>query len=540
MDPRYNLGVHSDFAVPVGRPSREWGWLEYFLMASCRTSRLRMRAAWSVANSRLAAEVEHRCKGVLQLYAWMPVSALPNSVSVQEVCQNGFRTAGLGTPFHVGNIRLPGLFRDTHDKTSRARGRTLPGGRRLYEFLLCRVGVGRAYTIEDLQQAQTLEIPPEYDSFFIRSVAAAQDETLMSEQVPGTLPPHSLNHQYVVKDPSQALPMYLVHFEVDTTLKEKLELPVCDDCGVRPAQLFCDADNAVFCEQCDARVHAANSIAARHVRVPINERPAAMVGQCPEHPDVQADEYCTVCQIPLCPQCRGLGHHSMGAAAQHYRIPLKTAYEKELKAGRRSTVLDYRLPVESQLSDMDRKLSRVHQSSQVTEDQLYEKVQFAMQQAQDLAEEQAGDLRADELEFQRQIEQSNWMESFMEECKSALPPADFLATWLQHLKAREESSEFTVGDQLHEYAGLRIEGTVRAASALDREKLYQELRAGGPDAFNIMDRNNDGVISRREFEQAAIARLEARGPDGRSPPRPVAEVQEPLPALPVPLHPFYL
>jgi len=506
-------------------------------MASCQTSRLRLRAAWSVSNSRLAAEVEHRCQGVLQLYAWVPVSALPNNVSVQEVCQHGFRTAGLGMSFHVGNIRLPGLYRDATERSGRARGRTLPGGRRLYEFLLCRVGVGRAYSVEDVNKAQTLEIPPEYDSFFIRT---AEEERTASEAVPGTLPPHTLCHEYIIKDPSQALPMYLLHFELDTNVEEKLALPTCDDCGVRPATLFCEADNAVFCEQCDARVHAANTIAQRHVRVPINERPTAVVGHCPEHPDVEADEYCMVCNTPICPQCRGLGHHSMGAAVQHHRIPIRSAYTKELKAGRRSAVLDYRLPVENQLSDMDRRLSRIHQSAEVTEDQLYEKVQFAMQQAQDLAEEQAADMRSDELEFQRQIEQSNWMEGFIEECKSALPPADFLSAWLQHLKAREESSEFSVGDQLHDCLGFRIEGDIRVASAQDREKLYRELRTGGTDAFAIMDRNRDGVISRQEFEQAAMSRLEARGPDGRTPPRPVADLEPAPVAAPVPLHPFYL
>ncbi len=72
--------------------------------------------------------------------------------------------------------------------------------------------------------------------------------------------------------------MYLVHFEFDPDADEKLALPVCEACGVQPALLYCEADDGRFCESCDAKLHAVNSIASRHRRVPINEAPGLPQG----------------------------------------------------------------------------------------------------------------------------------------------------------------------------------------------------------------------------------------------------------------------
>lgn len=40
----------------------------------------------------------------------------------------------------------------------------------------------------------------------------------------------------------------------------------CDLCQRRPASMYCDSDQASLCFQCDANVHAANFLVARHTR----------------------------------------------------------------------------------------------------------------------------------------------------------------------------------------------------------------------------------------------------------------------------------
>jgi len=465
-------GIIGEFAVPVARRNPEWGWLEYMLQVTCQSHRIRLRAGWSVANSRLAQECDQRCRNLLQLYSWVPVTDLPGNTTVQDVCKRGFHIAGGGMSFHIGNVRLPqmqpsnnaGGLQAPRGHSVRGRGKSMPHGRRLYEFLFCRIGVGRSFLIEDSRQAETLEIPPEYDSFFVRH--DAQEDTAAEGEIPGILPRHVLHHEYIVRDPTQAMPLYLVHFEFDPDADEKLALPVCDNCGANPALLYCESDHANFCESCDAKLHAANSIAQRHIRVPINEIPGAPPGMCPDHPDTECDEFCKECRLPLCPHCRSLGSHSMGDAAKHRCMKLIDAYRTELKRNRvgNPPTLGSRLEVDRKLSELDRKLAAVQQSGQIVEDQIYEHIQSAVQHGQDLSEEQVNLLLSDELEAKRQLEQSKWLESFLDEGVKALPPADFLSAWLQVCKAREEFAAFGSLNRPHSVTGLRVEGALRVAA----------------------------------------------------------------------------
>ena len=158
----------------------------------------------------------------------------------------------------------------------------------------------------------------------------------------------------------QALPVYLVHFEFDPEMPELLNLPLCDHCGLQAAmaafltgatalaldcvrlavkfEVYCEADDAIFCRPCDGRIHSANKLAARHIRVDINRRPNAPLGSCPDHAGSEADMYCTdaslhsashfrreprdtniatkstqECKVPVCQHCRKLGSHSAGS-----------------------------------------------------------------------------------------------------------------------------------------------------------------------------------------------------------------------------------
>eukprot|EP00435_Cladocopium_sp_Y103_P051211 s453_g15.t2 len=263
------------FAVPVTRRSPEWGWLEYLLHASCSTYRIRLRSACSVANKRLSLEFDARCKGLLQLHAWLPVAEIPFGQTVEDICRNGFKAGHVGVSFHVGNLQLPSLYDDGRDRGGndrghnvKSRGRSLPAGRRLYEFLLCRVGAGRSYLVDKAAQAESLALPPEFDSFCVRHSPA--NEQVVNEEFPGVLPRHVLHHEYMVRDPAQALPVYLVHFEFDPEMPELLNLPLCDSCGLQAALVYCQADDAILCRPCDTRIHSANKLASRHIRVELN------------------------------------------------------------------------------------------------------------------------------------------------------------------------------------------------------------------------------------------------------------------------------
>ncbi|CAE7696522.1 BBX19 [Symbiodinium pilosum] len=472
------------FAVPVTRRSPEWGWLEYLLHASCSTYRLRLRSAWSVANKRLNVEFESRCKGLLQLHAWLPVAEIPFGQTVEDICRNGFKAGHTGVSFHVGNLQLPSLYSDGRDRGGndrghgvKSRGRSLPAGRRLYEFLLCRIGAGRSYLIDNPSHAETLALPPEYDSFFVRHNPA--NEQVIHEEFPGVLPRHVLHHEYMVRDPAQALPVYLVHFEFDPEMPELLNLPLCDSCGLQAALVYCEADDAILCRPCDSRIHSANKLASRHIRVEINRRANAPLGGCPDHVGTEADMYCTECKVPVCQHCRKLGSHSAGEAKKHRLVGLREAYQHALKASSVTAngVLTERQRVESQqVAELDKRLVTVQESTQALEDGIYDQVQLAVKQGQALAEEQASLFMADELEAKRQLDQAAWMDSFLEDHVKNLPPPDFLEAWLQHAKVRQEVNQLGRLPEQRGSATLRLEGGLRLVA--DTAEASWSRRAG--------------------------------------------------------------
>jgi len=454
-------------AVPVPRQTAEWGWLEYLLQVSMQSTRVRLRAAWSVANKRLAVQCAKRCRGLLTLYAWVPVSELGAADSVQAICQNGFRVGHRGVSFHIGNVRLPGTHgygKDTHmGRSVRSRGRNLPQGRRLYEFLLCRVGVGRSYLIESVDQAESLDMPPEYDSFFVRHDTNADKA---EEEHFGVYPRHMLHHEYIVRDAAQALPLYFLHFEYDPEAEEKLALPLCDACGTQAAKLYCEADDANFCPSCDTRVHAVNTIARNHTRVEVNRRPNRAKGACPEHLETEADEYCTECRRPLCVHCRQLGSHSAGEAAKHKRVPLMEAYHHALEARPRGVpgMSDRQIIEQRLVAQLDGKLAQVQESGRAAEDAIYQRVQGLVREAQDLAEEQASMYLSDELEAKRRMEEAAWIESYFEEVGKQTPAPEFLRSWLLHTELRDDLAALGSTHRPHVGAGLRVDGGFKLAA----------------------------------------------------------------------------
>lgn len=72
---------------------------------------------------------------------------------------------------------------------------------------------------------------------------------------------------YRVKRADQVLPSAVLEFEMKP-LRIHVPQPVCELCEALPATLFCPADRAHLCDECDERVHSSTRMLARHTRVP--------------------------------------------------------------------------------------------------------------------------------------------------------------------------------------------------------------------------------------------------------------------------------
>ncbi|KDP20044.1 hypothetical protein JCGZ_05813 [Jatropha curcas] len=86
----------------------------------------------------------------------------------------------------------------------------------------------------------------------------------------------------------------------------------CDACCAAPCTLYCHADSAYLCNNCDEYVHAANSLALKHKRVWVctacENAPAAFTCQ----PD--AAKLCINCDIEI--------HSANPLAGRHIRVPI--------------------------------------------------------------------------------------------------------------------------------------------------------------------------------------------------------------------------
>ncbi|XP_022750355.1 zinc finger protein CONSTANS-LIKE 4-like [Durio zibethinus] len=92
---------------------------------------------------------------------------------------------------------------------------------------------------------------------------------------------------------------------------------LCDSCKSATATLFCRADSAFLCSNCDSKIHAANKLASRHARVCVCE----VCEQAPAHVTCKADA------AALCVTCDRDIHSANPLARRHERVPVTPFYE---------------------------------------------------------------------------------------------------------------------------------------------------------------------------------------------------------------------
>lgn len=465
-------GGPASAAVPVSRRSPEWGWLEYFLQASVQSSRAKVRAAWSVANTRLAAECQQRCSGLRQVHCWVPVSELGSAETIQRVLSRGFTVGARGMSVRVGNLSLPGTHGYSADalcgRDVRSQRRAWPRARRVYELLLCRIGVGRSLLAETRPRGDVLDLPADFDSLFVPHGSPEGGCDGAVDEDAGVYPHPLLRHEYVVRDASQALPLYVVHLDFNPEERDKVVLPVCDNCGARAARIYCEADDACFCPDCDADVHSGNHIARSHVRVAVNRRPGALVGECPEHPGCQADQYCLECRTPLCPDCRSIGSHSEERSRRHRAVPLSEGLEHVGKPPPGEG--DERREEESRLSELDAVLALVRGNGDSVQNALSGAVQAAAAECARLTEAECASRRSGELQAELYLRQAAWLDAFLQEDLRALPKSRLLHAWVQHMRVRDDIWRLaTTAPPPSVVSALRLDGALRVAAGAQAE-----------------------------------------------------------------------
>ncbi|CAN7136913.1 unnamed protein product [Brassica rapa subsp. narinosa] len=91
----------------------------------------------------------------------------------------------------------------------------------------------------------------------------------------------------------------------------------CDSCRSAAATLFCRADAAFLCGECDGKIHTANKLASRHERVLLCQ----VCEQSPAHVTCKADA------AALCVTCDRDIHSANPLSRRHERVPVTPFYD---------------------------------------------------------------------------------------------------------------------------------------------------------------------------------------------------------------------
>ncbi|XP_026193312.1 uncharacterized protein LOC34622905 [Cyclospora cayetanensis] len=525
--------LSDDHMAGVIRHSDEWGFIEYLLQMEARTSRIKLLQAWHLPSSLLVTQFEKRTARRLVVYSFVDSSMLDEDNSIQDVARRGFKIGPRGMKFVLGNFSLQGIpllrgglegapdpfalpsseqlssaaerrKNERLEFMEAARTQLLSGERRVYEFFLCKVGVGHSVVMSDEREAsgERTTLPPEYDSAYLQKGDAAPTETLtvffespeqylaegvssirkpeavrqnsrgLSMATAGVLPQYTFRQEYVVYDSSQVVPNYLVIFEVDPTEPELFAVPLCDNCQDFPAAIWCPADTAKLCEGCDERLHTTNQLVSRHIRVPLNEMPK-LSGRCKQHMNETCEAFCTMCHAPVCRLCRPNHLHIQDAGRSSSKkkratgtlVPLSRAYSGTLERRRRPHFFleMRRKELNARLDAVQKLIDGGRRNCRSIEQRCYAILEEAMNQLRSCTEDKMGVVLCQQFELQRQMDMIEWGESFLRLQRSILPPADYLAAWLRHCRLRDEM-ESLAGDvsDLSQMAvpNMRLDGTV--------------------------------------------------------------------------------
>jgi hypothetical protein len=93
----------------------------------------------------------------------------------------------------------------------------------------------------------------------------------------------------------------------------------CDACGAAAAAVVCCADEAALCARCDVEIHAANKLAGKHQRLPLDGAATALprCDVCQERP---AFVFCVEDRALLCRDCDEPIHVPGTLSGNHQRF----------------------------------------------------------------------------------------------------------------------------------------------------------------------------------------------------------------------------
>ncbi|KAL8172022.1 hypothetical protein V2J09_023826 [Rumex salicifolius] len=96
----------------------------------------------------------------------------------------------------------------------------------------------------------------------------------------------------------------------------------CDVCSKKKASVFCSADEAALCDDCDSRVHQANKLASKHQRFSLLQSSSSQSPICDICQEKKALLFCQQDRAILCRDCDVSIHTANELTKNHNRFLL--------------------------------------------------------------------------------------------------------------------------------------------------------------------------------------------------------------------------
>jgi hypothetical protein len=353
---------------------------------------------WNFCSPNLAVDFERATRGQTTLHVWVNANRLGEGNSLESVHAGGFRmpASGEGMQFTAGDLDIARSFHSGGAGTGGA-----------FRYVLCQIGVGRAFVVDEPSEA--VRLPNGYDSVYLAHAQQGDDNEGGNGQKPA-----SFRHDYVLFNNAQVLPMYLVQF-------------------------FADPSDTI-----DGRRGNGSSNAFDMIRSGSgSSNDIGGGGGGVEQLYDRYDFFDPILYVPVSVRDKMVGSHASGDAALHKLIAIGDAYDAALSESIKpdAALSQRQADIRAQLRAVDAKLRDVNKNSAQIEEQIYQALQRALFQLQEATQDKMSALLSEEVELRRQLQQAEWVETFLSHQRDHAQQVDFLNAWKCHVQLRADMTK---------------------------------------------------------------------------------------------------
>ncbi|KAF4036571.1 B-box zinc finger [Phytophthora infestans] len=253
----------------------------------------------------------------------------------------------------------------------------------------------------------------------------------------------------------------------------------------------------------------------------------AQTPTCRTHRGKKVEFYCPICQIPVCVTCKMVGDHSIGEKGSHRLLTVADAYESCLRESLRPDPLitSRKTVIENKLQLLTRVQRSVQDNKAQVASAIKEQCARALRSLDDAVAIKTRVLSGEVLEFERQLQQIDWVDESLEDHRKLMPAVEFLAAWNQHKLLRAEQRDFppfahgsnNSAEQVK--ADLQLAGELRVMAADQLATPHQQLAFTANDSdpatseVENVSYGNQGDGSQTEVKATALLAQHRRAGD---------------------------